>query len=399
MPEIVEDKMRHIALLLPAMRMGGAEKICLNFLDILIKEYKVTMILSVREGDLLPLIPECVDIIEDRLLEFKEVVKNDIRELSLKNLWKDFLYYLKVKTGHDSEQNYRYLVSRTPSIKEHYDCAISYVANVSTQIFCLADRISADKKIAWIHGETTEIKDTAFFSKYYQKFDKIYAVSEVTRSHFIKRFPECKKNTDIYYNPICRKDVLDKADEDISYEFDDSLTNIVTVGRLTPEKGIDMIPEITSLLLNAGYKIHWFVIGDGTCKEDLLKKIAQNHLNAHITLTGNQLNPYPFIKRCDIYVQPSYEEGYSTTICEAGILGKAIIGTTTSGGIREQIENGVSGLLAEPTPGNIANKIAEIIKDKNLKQNLEKNVLLRDYSNSDEFQKLKYFINGGRDDN
>lgn len=384
--------MKHIALLLPAMRMGGAEKICLNFLDYLIKEYKVTMILSDRDGDLLPLIPECVDIIEDRLLDFKEIVKKDIKKLSLRNLWKDFLYYLKVKTGYDSERNYRYLVSRTPPREEYYDCAICYVANVTTQIFCLADRISAGKKIAWIHGETTEIKDTALFSKYYQKFDKIYAVSEVTRSHFIERFPECKMKTDIYYNPIRRAEILEKADEDISYEFDKSLTNIVTVGRLTPEKGIDMVPEITNLLINAGHKIHWFVIGDGTCKEELWGKIVQCHLNEYITLTGNQLNPYPFIKQCDIYVQPSYEEGYSTTICEAGVLGKAIIGTTTSGGIREQIENGVSGLVSEPTPEGIANNISKLIKDRNLKQNLEKNILLRDYSNNEEFQKFKFFI-------
>lgn len=391
--------MRHIALLLPAMRMGGAEKICLNFLNYLIKEYKVTMILSISEGDLLSLVPEGVDVVEDRLLDFTEIVKSDIRNLCLKYLWKDTLYYYKVKTGRDSEQNYRYLVSRTPPREEHYDCAISYVANVSTQIFCLADRINADKKIAWIHGETAEIKDTALFSQLYQKFDRIYAVSEMTRSHFIKRFPGCKKNTDIYYNPICREEILEKADETVSFEFDKSVTNIVTVGRVSPEKGMDMIPEITVRLLKLGFKIHWFVVGDGTCMGALIKEIEREHLNDNITLTRNQLNPYPFIKQCDIYVQPSYEEGYSTTICEAGILGKAIIGTTTSGGIREQIEDGISGVLAEPTPESIANKIGELILDVNFRHKLEKNVLLRDFSNSNEFQKLKHIIDGGRNDN
>ena len=194
-------------------------------------------------------------------------------------------------------------------------------------------------------------------------------------------------------------EILEKADEYISFEFNDSVTNIVTVGRVSPEKGMDMIPEITVRLLKSGYKIHWFIIGDGTCIGDLKREIERNHLNDYITLTGNQINPYPFIKKCDIYVQPSYEEGYSTTICEAGILGKAIIGTTTSGGIREQIEDRVSGLLAEPTPESIVNKIGELIKDVNFRHKLEKNVLLRDYSNSNEFQKLKYIIDGGRNGN
>ena len=72
--------MKHIALLLPGMRMGGAEKICLNFLEYLIKDYKVTMILSKQEGDLLPLVPKCVDIIEDKILNFRDIVKDDIRK-------------------------------------------------------------------------------------------------------------------------------------------------------------------------------------------------------------------------------------------------------------------------------------------------------------------------------
>lgn len=391
--------MRHIALLLPGMRMGGAEKICLNFLDYLTKEYKVTMILSTQEGDLLSLVPDCVDIIEDRILNFQEIVKNDIRKIQLKYLWKDFLYYFKVKTGHDSEKNYRYLVSRTRQREEHYDCAISYVANVSTQIFCLADRINADKKIAWIHGETTEIKDTILFSEYYQRFDKIYAVSEITRQHFIARFPQCEKKVEVYYNPIKKIEILEKAAAKIPFKFDVNVTNIVTVGRFSPEKGMDMIPEITRRLLEEGLKIHWFVIGDGVCMEELIRVIEKKQLNHYITLTGNQINPYPFIKQSDIYVQPSYEEGYSTTICEAGILGKAIIGTTTAGGIREQIEDGVSGLLAEPTPKDIARQISKLIKDEELRYSLEKQVRLRDYSNGNEFYKLKQVIEGDENGN
>ena len=78
-----------------------------------------------------------------------------------------------------------------------------------------------------------------------------------------------------------------------------------------------------------------------------------------------------------------------------GILGKPIVGTTTSGGIREQIEDEISGVLAEPTPIDLANKIIKLINDENFRHNLEKRVLLRDYSNSDEFEKLKNVIEGG----
>lgn len=384
--------MKHIALLLPGMRMGGAEKVCLNFLDYLIKEYKVTLILSKREGDLLPYIPKCVEIIEDHLYDFKEILIKDLKKFRFIYLLKDFVYYIKIKIGKNSERNYRYLISRTPARMEHYDCAIGYVANVSTQIFCLADRINADKKIAWIHGETTEMYDTELFAEYYKCFNKFYCVSEVTKNHFLKRFPECSKRTEVYYNHIRKNEILIKAQEPMEYNFDKTVTNIVTVGRVTPEKGMDMIPEIMCLLLKKGLKVHWYLIGDGTELEKIREDVDTFRLNENITLAGNKLNPYPFIMECDIYVQPSYEEGYSTTICEAGILGKAIIGTTTSGGIREQIEDHKNGLIVEPIPQALCDAIIMLINNVDLKKKLEENILLKDFSNQDEFIKLKNFI-------
>ena len=384
--------MKHIALLLPAMRIGGAEKICLNFLDDLLSEYKVTMLLTKKEGDLIALVPDCVEILEDRLLSFHEVVSEDIRHIRIRYLMKDLLYYLRIKRGKDSEKNYRYLISRTPARKESYDYAISYVANVSTQVFCLADRVNAKKKIAWMHGETTELKDTALFAECYRKFDKVYTVSEVTRDHFANRFPGCGDKTEVYYNPIRKDVILKRSEEKITYSFGSGVTNIVTVGRISPEKGMDMIPEIMGRLINRGLAVHWYIIGDGSLFDQIRDTVEQMGLGHYITMTGNQLNPYPFMKKCDIYVQPSYEEGYSTTICEAGILGKAIIGTTTSGGIREQIDDGVDGILAEPTPDDLANKIAELIVDTQKRSNMERKILQKDFSNAKEFLKLKAYL-------
>lgn len=385
---------KRIAVLLPAMRMGGAEKICLNFLEYLKKEYEVTLLLSIKEGDLLSQVPNDIKIVEDRILDFKEIVRQDIRGIRCGCLWKDFLYYINIKLRRNSEKNYSYLISRTPARKEHYDCAIGYVANVSTQIFSLAKRINAEMKIAWIHGETTELKDTSLFQKYYNDFDKIYTVSDVTRQHFINRFPKCENKTDVYYNPIDAGKIKERAKEPVLFEFDKRICNIVTVGRVTHEKGMDMIPDIVCRLLEKKVNIHWFVVGDGVCLKDIKKLVKQKGISDYVTFAGNQLNPYPFIAKCDIYVQPSYEEGYSTTICEAGILGKAVIATTTSGGIREQIIDGESGLIAEPTPEDLTEKIFALIESPNKRKNLEKNILLKDFSNSLEFEKLKKILNG-----
>lgn len=383
---------KKIAVLLPAMRMGGAEKICLNFLEYLRKEYEVTLLLSIKEGELLSQVPNDIEIVEDRILDFKEIIRKDIKKIRLGYLWKDFCYYMRIRLRCNSEKNYSYLISRTPTRKEHYDCAIGYVANVSTQIFSLAKRINAKVKIAWIHGETTELKDTNLFQNYYKIFDKIYTVSAVTKQHFINRFPECENKTEVYYNPINERKIKERAKDPLIFEFDKKKYNIVTVGRVTPEKGMDMIPDIVCRLLEKQANIHWFIVGDGVCLNDIKQLVERKGISDYVTFAGNQLNPYPFIAKCDIYVQPSYEEGYSTTVCEAGILGKAVIATTTSGGIREQIIDGESGLIAEPTLEDLTEKIFVLLEDQSKREKLEKNILLNDFSNSLEFEKLKNFL-------
>jgi len=384
--------MKKMAFIIPAMRMGGAEKIALNFIPYLRKHFDVTIVMNIIEGELLDALPKDIRIIEDRLLSFDEVLKKDIKGFKLVSIYKDLLYYYRIKTGWHKEKNYRYIIGRTPALSEKFDIAISYVANISTQIFSLHDRTNADVKIAWIHGETTELHDTELFNSLYSDFNKICVVSNVSKEHFVKRFKDCEGITEVYYNPINKEDIIKKSTEKTDIEFGEGY-NIVSVGRLSPEKGFIMLPEIAHILKEKSINFHWYLIGDGPTRTEIEEKIKEFGVEEQVILLGNKINPYPYIKNCDVYVQPSYEEGYSTTICEAGILGRVIIGTTTSGGIREQITDGVSGILAEPTPVDLADKICEIIGNKELCEKISNNVKGLDFSNSGEEQKIAGFCN------
>ena len=148
-----------------------------------------------------------------------------------------------------------------------------------------------------------------------------------------------------------------------------------------------MIPFIVEKL-KKDFKIKWYIIGDGPDSNIIKSKIDETNTDSQVIMLGTIVNPYPYMRECDIYVQPSYEEGYSTTICEAGILGKVIIGTSTSGGIYEQIEDGKSGLIAEPNVDSIAEKIRFVLKNDNLRRLLEYNVEKKDFSNKNEINKL-----------
>ena len=95
--------MKSLALVLPAMRIGGAEKIALNFIPRLQEHFKVTLVLGKLEGELLSEVPDGVEIVEDRLLTFSEVFCADIKHLRLGKLFCDLVYYARIKLGRNSD--------------------------------------------------------------------------------------------------------------------------------------------------------------------------------------------------------------------------------------------------------------------------------------------------------
>ena len=99
------------------------------------------------------------------------------------------------------------------------------------------------------------------------------------------------------------------------------------------------------------------------------------------------------MKACDIYVQPSYTEGYSTTICEAGMLGKAIVGTKPSGGIYDQITHGEDGLIVDATIDGLTNGIRKLIEDKTLRHQFEKEIQKKNFEGKGEIGKFIDFLN------
>lgn len=385
--------MKRIGVLLPAMRMGGAEKIFINFLDDLRKYYEVTVILNKLEGELLQEIPDDVSVIELKVLDFKSLVKHNIMKLKISSVLFDLYYYIKVKLKKDNEADYRLLIKQMPKCENPFDAVIAYVGNVSTQIFNLEHRFNTKTKIAWIHGETTELRDDGIYEDVFSQFDRIYTVSRVSKEHFISKYPSCRSITEVYYNRIKTEDILKKSEErKESIQDDNDTFKIVTVGRLSPEKGQLMIPEIVQTIGSKIPNLKWYIVGDGPDFDKLTEEVNKRELHHNIILTGNQMNPYIYIKMSDLYVQPSYEEGYSTTICEACILGKTVIGTVTSGGIYEQIEDKKTGFIVPPTVQELSKIICWSYEHQDVLKKMGTLNTEKDFGHTREIEKLVNFI-------
>ena len=385
---------KKVAILLPWLKMGGTNKVALRLIRELMGFCDVTLVLSQDTGELMDEVPDDVQVILDKMRNFKDIFKEDILKIRIMYMIKDFLYYAKIKTRQDSIDNYKYLVKRHTDISaEKFDCAISYHGQSPERLLNLLYRIKADKKVAWIHGEMSfSSRDCLKMSKYYLKLDHFFFVSEPTMISFQKKINIDKTKCTVYYNPLDTVEILRLSDSPMDICFDKSWINILTVGRISSEKGQDMIPKITRNLIDMDYKVRWYVIGDGDMRPELERLIRENNVENQVILLGVQTNPYCYMKACDIYVQPSYTEGYSTTICEAGILGKAIIGTVPSGGIRDQIDDGKDGLIVDATIDGLTDGITKLVKDEDLRHSFEKEILKKDFSGKGEINKFLAYL-------
>lgn len=390
------DKMekQKVAILLPWLKMGGTNIIALNFMKELSEYCDVTLILSEKTGELLEEMPEEIHLIIDEMADFKKLVFEDIKRLHITMIVKDLIYYAKIRLGKDSIDNYRYIVNRSNQICDTvFDCAISYHGQSPERLLNLLYRIKSKKKVAWIHGEMAFSSDKCKrLKKYYREIDHLFFVSNPTMDSFAKVIPFDKTKATVYYNPIDKKDIIEKSMKMCVPSLDKNYINLLTVGRISSEKGQDMIPAITHKLINLGHKVRWYILGDGDMRSEVEKQIREEHVEEQVFLLGVKTNPYCYMRACDIYVQPSYTEGYSTTICEAGILGKAIIGTKPSGGIRDQITDGVDGLIVDATVDGLAEGINRLLTNKQLKSQFESKIKEKNFEGKGEIEKFLEYL-------
>lgn len=388
---------KKVALLLPWLKMGGTNKIALNFMKELAEHCDVTLILSQNTGELLEQLPENIRLVIDRMRDFKTILKDDLRHLRLGFLVKDAVYYARIKMGRDTVDNYRYLVARNePICDTEFDCAISYHGQSPERLLNLLDRTRAKKRVVWIHGEFNNPADHYHrMERYYAQVDHMFFVSNHTMASFFDKMRFPREKCTVYYNPLDRREVQDKAALPYEMPFASGHTSLLTVGRISAEKGQDMIPAVTRRLLDAGHDVRWYVIGDGDARPALEQGIRRFGVEGYVTLMGTQTNPYCYMNACDIYVQPSYTEGYSTTICEAGMLGKAIVGTKPSGGIYDQITDGVDGLIVEASVDGLTAGIESLLRAPALREQFAREIRKKNFEGKGEMEKFLKILQEG----
>ena len=147
------------------------------------------------------------------------------------------------------------------------------------------------------------------------------------------------------------------------------------------------MPDICSRLIQSGLDVYWYIIGFGPDEQLIRQKIAEAGMEGRVILLGKKENPYPYIKTCDLYVQPSRYEGKSVTVREAQMLGKPVV-ITRYATSSSQLEDGVDGVVVPMDNEGCAEGIAVLLRNPEEMARLSDCCQQRDYTNAAEIGKL-----------
>lgn len=391
--------MREVLISSFDLEVGGVERSLISMLDNFDYENNhVDLMLYSHTGDFMNLLTDKVNLLKEnkKYATFRKGIGQVIKEGNLLIGWSRIIARYKGnsnsrnKNDIESVSQMQYMWKNSmpflPKIDKEYDVAISYL----WPHYFIAEKVKAKKKIAWIHTDYSTIEtDIKEDLRIWNKFDYIMAVSEECKNSFLSKYPSLKDKVKVMENIISSNFIKMKSEEDISNDINinDSF-NIVSVGRLSYAKGIDNAVKSLRSLHDKGLKnIKWSVVGYGGDEGMIRNLIKENNLEDSFILLGKKTNPYPYMKSCDLYVQPSRYEGKAVTVTEAKILGKPIL-ITNYHTARSQVTNGIDGYITELSVKGIADGIEKLYKDKELRDNLIRNCGKSNYDNNEQLNNL-----------
>ncbi len=387
---------KSILFVIPSLKSGGAEKSLITLLTLFdYKKYDVDLLCFRQEGLFYDKIPAEVNVITDtedyEMFDgsIKDAVKYFIRNGDFSSAV-DRVKYVKCyseKTPYLREKKmWNLLKKQLPEITKKYDVAVGYLEGNAS--YFAAESINADKKICYVHSD---IKKLGFNPKMslelYDECDYIVTVSQVCFDSLSAEFPQFKEKIKIIENITSPKLIKEEAKAENVYRDKDKNRVILTVGRFSPPKGIDLAVKACAELKKRGKNIKWYHIGTGELKAEIEALIAELQVSDEFILLGEKANPYPYIGQCDIYVQPSRFEGKSIALDEAKCLEKPVV-TTNFTTVFDQFTDGVNGIICEMNEKSMADKIEMLIYDENLRKTLCENLRNEKTGNEEEIEKF-----------
>lgn len=371
--------MKNILFVCSTLNIGGAEKSLINLLNIIdFSQYSVDLLLLHKEGEFMSQLPKEVNVIDGGVKMKCLYNKKPLRYYSFLFLFKCFFNFIETIRFHHYDELrahrwvdfYKKICER---LEKEYDVAVAYQSGDCT--YFVADKVSALRKVTYFHTDISKIKLANKIEELYlNKFDLIVTISSECLRATQRQFPAFA-NKIVCLNNLSSPQLLVNFAGNVNpysiYTSGDEFV-ILSVGRLVEIKGFELAIEASKILRDSNYKFKWFIVGEGKQRKSLEQRINDLRLSDYCFLIGEKGNPYPYFKFADLVVQTSFYEGKSMVLDEAKIFGKPIISTNYNT-VHDQIVDGKNGLIVDMNAESLANSVAVLIDNSDLRIKLINN--------------------------
>ena len=359
------------------LELGGAEMSLIGLLKAL--DYTgvdVDLFVYSHRGELMGEIPPRVNLLPEipkyAQIErpIKQVLKDGYFRMVLARLRakREFARYRRKNHPKDGSAVFAYVTKNvTPLLPpinpaQEYDLAVSFLAPHDIVL----ERVRAKKKVCWVHTDYTKVDmDMDLDFPVWSKFDHIVAVSDAVSGAFLTRFPSLRDKMVTIPNILSPVWVCSRAEAfcvDAEMPREPGMTRLLSIGRFSEAKNFDNVPDICRRIREKGVNVRWYLIGYGGDEDLIRTKIAESKMEEYVRILGKKDNPYPYLKACDIYVQPSRYEGSPVTIREALALHKPVVATSFPT-VQGVIDNGINGIITPLDNEECAENLSQFIQN------------------------------------
>lgn len=388
---------KKILFIIGILDTGGVSKSMLSLLNVIDKEmYEISLLTMNNSGTFSSQIPTGVRILSDSRLTALTSGFSGVKDLisfrkgigfhpllAILSLIRFVLSFI------DKSLAGVFLARISPKITdENFDLIIDY--NGQQDLYYMVDKLNGKQKITFFHSDYRKWRYYERADrKYFGKVDGIYTISEECVSALKEVFPEYTDKFHLMEN-ITSPSLINKLADEL---IEPTLTKqqhdfiIASLGYVSIGKGSELAVQVAKKLKEVGISFEWWFIGGVTNDWDYQGFVKKNGLEDNVKFLGVKANPYPYLKRADLYVHLSKFEGKSIALDEVKVLCKPIVVTNFST-VHDQFKDRVNASICEMTVEDATDKITELIHNTNLRQSYTDYLKQHIVDNSNEIEKL-----------
>ncbi|MDW0116303.1 glycosyltransferase [Sporosarcina thermotolerans] len=192
------------------------------------------------------------------------------------------------------------------------------------------------------------------YNTIFKKVDKIICQSDYMVEDFKNEFGFDESKLIRIYNPVDIEMVRQMSMQDPSPFGKEGYKNVVVVGKMMPQKGIDILLNSVAKNKNKLKNVKIWILGNGKYFRDYVKLSENLGITNYVNFVGRQANPFIWMKNADLFLLPSRYEGLPNVVLEAIACGCPVVSTSHPGGTKEIMEltGNIQGVVEELTWDN-----------------------------------------------